>query len=266
MDIESFFKYFIKHDYHLILIYILLGYIIYQILSNIIKKSTSKIKTKRGATIATIIRHIVKYVISIIVLIAILNVLGINVTSMLAGVGIISVVVGLSLQDIMKDYLVGFSIVFEEQYDVGDYVEINGHFGTIKKVNLKTTTLETFENIVVTIPNRMITEVINYSKKNLSLIISIPMPYDVETKKADKIVDNIVKKLEKEEDVIGKIDIWDFSSFEDSYIKYKINMPVKNEAQFRARRKANRTIKEEYDKAGISVPFNIIEVKNGKDI
>ena len=133
MNMSSFFKYFIENDYHLIIIYIVLGYLVYMILSNIIKKSTSKIKTKRGATISTIIRHIIKYAIAIIVVISILNVLGINVTSMLAGVGIIGVVVGLSLQDIMKDYLVGFSIVFEEQYDVGDYVEINGHSGIIKK-------------------------------------------------------------------------------------------------------------------------------------
>ena len=54
MDMSSFFKYFIKHDYHLIIIYIVLGYLVYMILSNIIKKSTSKIKTKRGATISTI--------------------------------------------------------------------------------------------------------------------------------------------------------------------------------------------------------------------
>lgn len=263
MELSDFFKYFLKHNYHLIIIYIVVGYIIYQILSNIIKKSTSKIKSKRGATIATIIRHIIKYAIAIIVIIAILNALGINVTSMLAGVGIIGVVIGLSLQDIMKDYLVGFSIVFEEQYDVGDYVEINGHTGTIKKLNLKTTTLETFEKVIITIPNRMITEVVNYSKKDLNIIVSIPIPYDVTTKKADKIVENIIKKLAQEEDVIGTIDILDFSSFEDSYIKYKIMIPVKNEAQFRMRRKANRTIKEEFDKSEISIPFNIIEVKNG---
>ena len=263
MKISDFFNYFVKHNYHLIIIYILLGYILYQILSNIIRKSTSKIKSKRGATIATIIRHIIKYTIAIIVVIAILNTLGINVTSMLAGVGIIGVVIGLSLQDIMKDYLVGFSIVFEEQYDVGDYVEINGHAGIVKKLNLKTTTMETFEKVVITIPNRMITEVINHSKKDLNIFVSIPIPYTVETKKADKIVDNIVKQLEKEDDVIGKIDILDFTSFEDSYIQYKIGIPIKNDAQFKVRRKANRTIKEEFDKAGITVPFNIIEVKNG---
>ena len=263
MDIKSFFEYFVKHNYHLIIIYIIVGYIVYQILSKAIKKGTSKIKTKRGATIATIIRHILKYAIAIIVVIASLNELGINVTSMLAGVGIIGVVVGLSLQDIMKDYLVGFSIVFEEQYDVGDYVEINGHVGTIKKLNLKTTTMQTFENVIITIPNRTITEVINYSQKNLNILVSIPMPYDVETKKADKIVENIAKRLEKEEDVMDKVDILSFCSFEDSYIKYKIAIPVQSDSQFEMRRKANRIIKEEYDKAGISIPFNIIEVKNG---
>ena len=266
MNIKTFFEYFIKHDYHLIIIYIIIGYIVYKLLSNIIKKGTSKVKTKRGTTITVLMRHIIKYAIAIIVSIGILNVFGINVTSMLAGVGIIGVVVGLSLQDIMKDYLVGFSIVFEEQYDVGDYVEINGHSGTIKKLSLKTTTMQTFENVIITIPNRMITEVINHSKKDINIILSVPIPYNIETKKADRVIENIVKSLEKEEDVIGKIDIWDFASFESSYIQYKINVPVKNEAQFRDKRKANRIIKEEFDKAGISVPFNIIEVRNGKNI
>ena len=266
MDIKSFFEYFLKNNYHLVLLYIIIGYVIYQLFTKIIKNSTKKIKTKRGATIETIIRHIIKYVIIIITAIAVLNVFGINVTSMLAGVGIIGVVVGLSLQDIMKDYLVGFSIVLEEQYDVGDIVEINGHPGTVKKLNLKTTTIETFEKLIITIPNRMITEVINYSKEDLNVILSIPIPYDVKTKEADQIINNIVKKIEKEETTVGKIDIWDFSSFEDSYIKYKLSIPTKNEAQFRAKRKANRIVKEEFDKAGISVPFNIIEVKDGKNI
>lgn len=263
MDMGSFLEYFTKHNYHLMIIYVVLGYVIYQVLASIITKSTKKIKSKRGATIATMIKHCIKYVIIAIVVIAILNAFGINVTSMLAGVGIISVIVGLALQDIMKDYLMGFSIILEEQFDVGDYVEINGHIGLVKKLNLKTTTIATFDNYIITIPNRTITEVINYSKKDINIILSIPMPYDVETKKADKIIDNIIKRLQKEEDVIGDIEKWDFSSFEDSYIKYKLSIPVKNVAQFRAKRRANRIVKEEYDKAEIRIPFNIIEVKNG---
>ena len=261
--LEDYFKFFIKNNYHLIIIYIIVAYITYRIATNIINRSIKKLKNKRSVTIQTMINHFIKYVIIIITIIAILNVLGVNVTSMLAGVGIISVIIGLALQDVMKDYLVGLSIVLEEHYDVGDIVEINGHLGTVKHLNLKTTTITTFENIIITLSNRTITEVKNYSKGNMNVILSIPMPYDVPTAKADKIINNIVKRLEKEQDVNNNVDIWDFSSFEDSYILYKLSIPVKNEAQFRMKRQANRIIKEEYDKAGISIPFNIIEVKNG---
>ena len=264
--LKDFLEFFIKNNYHLIVIYIIAGYVIYRLTIRIIDKSIKKIKNKRTLTIQTMINHFIKYVIIIITIIAILNILGVNVTSMLAGVGIISVIIGLALQDIMKDYLVGLSIVLEEHYDVGDIVEINGHLGTVKHLNLKTTTITTFENVVITLSNRTITEVKNYSKGDMNIILSIPMPYDVPTSEADKVINSIVKRLEKEKEVIKKVDIWDFSSFEDSYIKYKLSIPVKNEAQFKLKRKANRIIKEEYDKEGISVPFNIVEVRNGKNI
>ena len=263
MSLATFFDTFFKLGYHFILIYIIIGCIVYQVLTKLIKRSTDKLKTKRGATMQHMLAHILKYVIVFIVLLGILSVFGINVSSLVAGLGIIGIVIGFALQDVMKDYLVGLSIVFEEQFDVGDYVEINGHFGVVQQLNLKTTTIQTFENRFVTLSNRIITEVINYSKKDINIILTIPMPYDVETKKADKIVDNIVKKLSKEEDVIEEIKVWDFSSFEDSYIKYKICIPVINDAQFRMKRKANRIVKEEYDKNKISIPFNIVEVKNG---
>lgn len=262
MNLQLFFDYFTKHGYHLIIIDIVIGFIIYQVIARIIKKGTKKLKGKRGATIETTLLHVVKYFVIIVVILLILGILGVDVTGMFAGVGIISLVVGLAFQDIMKDYLVGISTILEEHYDVGDYVEINAHKGIVKRLNLKTTTIQTFENAIVTIPNRMVAEVVNYSKKDINIILSIPVPYSVGIKEADKLINNIIKSLEKEEDVIGKVDNWDFSSFEDSYIKYKLNIPVLNEAQFRAKRKANRIVKEEFNKLNISIPFNIIEVKN----
>ena len=263
MNFSEFIDYFIKHDYHLIIIYIILGILVYKLFSFFTERWTKKVNRKRKATIQKLVRNIFKYVIIILVVVQILNILGVNVTGIAAGLGIAGIVLGLALQDVMKDVLAGLSIIFEEQFDVGDFVEINGFEGTVIDLGLKSTKLKTYENVVRTISNRSIVEVTNYSKENLNIKISIPMSYDVETKKADKIIKNIIERAKKEITLTGNITDWGINKFNGSDIEYAILLPVKPYDQWIAKRKVKRIIKEEFDKEKVSIPFNTIEVKNG---
>ena len=263
MDFSGFIDYFIKHDYHLIIIYIILGIFVYKVFSFFTEKWTKKVNKKRKATIQKLVRNIFKYIIITLVTVQVLNILGINVTGIAAGLGIAGVILGLALQDVMKDILSGLSIIFEEQFDVGDFVEINGFEGTVIDLGLKSTKIKSYENIIRTISNRNISEVTNYSKDNIQVRINIPIPYDIEIKKADKVVDNIVKRINKEIELTGNVNNWGINNFNASDIEYVILVPVKSNEQWSAKRKVKRIIKEEFDKEKISIPFNIIEVRNG---
>ena len=244
----EYLKHLIDKDYHLIVIYIFMGWIIYEIVKKIINKQTVKLKKKRQKTMQKLIQNIVKYIIIIIVSASILSILGVS----------------LALKDIMQDILAGVAIVLEDQFDVGDFVEINGFSGTIIDLSLKSTKIKSYENTVKIISNRLITEVTNYSKENPKFTVDIPIPYDVENKLADKVIDKIIKRIEKEiETLTDKVELWGLNKFESSQINYRILVSVKMDSQFSAKRQINRIIKEEFDKANISVPFNIIEVKNG---
>ena len=78
------------------------------------------------------------------------------------------------------------------------------------------------------------------------------------------MIEKIIKRIEKDLTTLkGNIELWGLQEFKDSSISYRLFIPVKTDSQFSARRQINRIIKEEYDKENISVPFNIIEVKNG---
>lgn len=263
MDFYEYIDYFIKHDYHLIIIYIILGIFVYKVFSFFTEKWTKKVNKKRKATIQKLVRNIFKYIIIILVSVQTLNILGINVTGIAAGLGIAGVILGLALQDVMKDVLSGLSIIFEEQFDVGDFVEINGFEGTVIDLGLKSTKIKSYENIVRSISNRNISEVTNYSKDNIQVKINIPIPYDVELKKADKVVDSIIKRINKEIELTGNVNNWGINNFDASDIEYAILVPVKSKEQWSAKRKVKRIIKEEFDKEKISIPFNIIEVRNG---
>ena len=262
--IKDFLKFIIDKDVHLIIIYILLGWIVYQIIKGIIIRNTKRLKKKRQKTMQKLIQNIVKYVVIVLVGATILNILGVNVTSIVAGLGVVSVILSLALKDVMQDILAGLSIIFEDQFDIGDLVEINGFTGTVIDLGLKSTKIKSYENTIKIISNRSIIEVINYSKTNPNVIIDIPIPYEIDNKKTDKVIDKIIKRTEKEVETLkGNRENWGLNEFKDSCISYRIFIPVKQDTQFSTKRKINRIIKEEFDKENISVPYNIIEVKNG---
>lgn len=260
----EYLKYLIEQDYHLIFIYIIMGWIIYEIIKTIMKKNTKRLKKKRQQTIQKLLQNIIKYIIIIIVSAGILKILGVNVTSIVAGLGVASVVLSLALKDVMQDILAGISIILEDQFDVGDFVEINGFTGTVIDLGLKSTKIKSYENTVKIISNRTIVEVINYSKSDPVVTVNIPISYDIDNKLADKIVDNVIKRITKEvQELSGEITLWGLNKFQSSHIDYTILVPVKIDKQFGAKRQINRIIKEELDKQNASVPFNIIEVRNG---
>ena len=106
----------------------------------IIKKSLSTNQEKinrKQQTIKKLIINISKYTIIIFLILKLLTILGINVRGIIAGLGVVSVVIGLALQDIMKDVLSGIFIIIENQYDVGDEVEINKYQGYVTELGLR---------------------------------------------------------------------------------------------------------------------------------
>ncbi len=260
---QDFWKYFIGHDLHLIIIYIVISYICYQIISKIITNQTKRIKKKRQQTMQRLLKNILKYVIIILVAVKTLSILGVDVTSIVAGLGVGAIVLSLALKDMMQDILSGISIIFEDQFDVGDLVEINGTVGTVTDMGLKSTKIKTMENIVKIISNRAIVEVSNYSKNNPNLIMEIPISYEIDNELTDKVIENIIKRSMKEVSTLtGDIELLGLDHFNDSNMAYRICIPVKIDEQFKAKRQINRIIKEEFDKEKISIPFNIIEVKH----
>lgn len=137
------------------IIYIIIGIIIFDFLKKIIIKSTSKNKilkkeqAQKIKTMRSLIINIIKYTIVIIVALAILSNFGINVKSILAGLGIGTALIGLAFQDLAKDLIAGFSIITEEEYEVGDTIEIDGFMGEVIAVGLRTTRIRNYKGAII---------------------------------------------------------------------------------------------------------------------
>lgn len=259
----KFTEFLLKNNIHELIIFILIGAAIYITIKKILLASKEKIN-KRQQTIKKLIVNIAKYVIIILLILKLLTILGINVTSIIAGLGIVSVIIGLALQDIMKDVLSGMFIIIENQYDIGDEVKINNYQGTIVDLGLRSTVLKTLESQIVTIANRNITEVTNYSKEKPTIVLDLPVPYEISNEKALKLLESIKQKAEETiPDKVKDIKILGIQSFDDSSIKYRISLITKKDQRYTTLRQMNMIIKETYDKAKVSIPYNIVEVRNG---
>lgn len=157
-------------------LYILFVLAVYLILKRILKiifvraggKNASAAHKQRIKTISKMLSSILRYVFLVILLLVILAVLGVNVTSLLAGLGIVTAIVGLAFQDMLKDFIAGIAIIAENQFGVGDTVitQADGFKGVVTDVGLKTTEITNDKGEVKIIANHNVDGLINCSRKS----------------------------------------------------------------------------------------------------
>lgn len=249
------------------LIIIVVAFVIYFIIKSIIKKIVNiKSDKKRGRrkTVLVLFKNISKYVIILIVIVCLLAIWHVNTMALITSIGALSVVIGLVFQDLLKDILVGISIIMEDTFSLGDYVEINGFKGEVINFNFKSTRLKSLTNEVRIISNRNISEVTNYSLNKIMLLINVNAPYEEEYDKVEGVLKEIVKNLKKDElfdEIVLAPGIEELAS---SSVVYRISCIIGIKDKFTAKRKILKEIKVTFDKNKISIPYTQIEVHNAK--
>ncbi len=259
---EFFMNIITNKNIYISAIVIVVGIVIYLISKKIINSIMDKRShqmTRKRKTYARLFNNIFKYIILIIVLVTVLQINGVNVTSIITGLGLVSVIAGLALQDALKDIIMGFNIIVDDYFSVGDVVKINNIEGKVIEIGLKVTKLrDTLANNVYVIANRNISDALVIS----TLVdIDIPLPYEEDTKKMEKMIGNIINKIAIVEN-ISDLEYKGIKEFGDSAIYYKIRFQCKPDLKFQAIRDANRIIKIELDKNKIEIPYKQIDIHN----
>jgi small conductance mechanosensitive channel len=268
---EKLIKFFTSSKFYGPIIIILAAIFIYNIISSIIDKTTIRGKTelekKKRKTILILFHNIMKYVISIIAILGILNIYGINTTSILAGLGIVGVVIGLALQDALKDIIGGINIIMDNYYVVGDTVRINDFEGTILEFGLKSSKILGYDGNVLVMANRNIDKVINLSQKKAIMFIKVPTAYECDNKKVKKVLTDIINKV-KEYDYVSPNECayLGIDELADSSIIYLIKIKCLQDKKYALKREILELIKEAYEKNDLKIPYNQIEVHNGSKI
>ena len=266
---ETVLKFIASTKFYLPIIYISVGIILYSIIASTINKlnkininlknHNNKGLDKRRTTVVSLINNIIKYVILIIVLIMILNLYGINTTTIIASLGAISVIIGLAFQDIIKDLLAGIFIILDNSYAVGDWVEINGFKGEVVSFGLKTTKIRAYTGETKILSNSSFTEVINYNLSHSKLIINIPVSYDIDISKLENILEASITKIKKINNVYNS-KLLGVDSFAESAIMYSLEVECAPNTHIGIKRQTLKIIKEDFDKNKIVIPYNQLDV------
>lgn len=247
------------------IIVIAFSLLIYRVIARVLngrEKKTSKImNSKKNKTLIRMLKSIVAGTLGIITVLMVLEIYGINVTSMLAGVGIASIVIGFALQDSLKDIIRGFVIVSDDYYEIGDVIKFGDNLGPVVSVSLLTTKIQDINTMnIVSIANR------NIDKVEVDpgyIYIPIPMPYELKVEKAEEIMKEIVKNLQKQERVTTAA-YQGITNFDASALDYQVVVTCDPADRLQARRDSLRVIYTTMEANKIHVPYTQLDLHNKK--
>lgn len=245
-----------------LLIYIGVSKIVKKLLT--IKSSNIRINARRHKTLVTLVDNIVKYFITIVALLMILDVYGIDTKSLIASLGVMSLVIGLALQDLLKDIIAGFTIIFEDQYAVGDIVTVGTFKGTVSYLGIKSTRITAYSGEVLILANRNIDKVINHTLENHMSLIDVDVAYESDLPKVREVLNKICEEFNEDKKITCKAEVCGVEKLGDSGITMRIVFGSNYNDRFPYERKLRELIKNTFDEEHIKIPYPQVEVHNGK--
>lgn len=242
-----------------------------QLILRISKIALMKMGTKGGQlqrrkrTIARVIRSTSKYLVWTITILAILALWGMNVVPALAGLGILGLVIGLGAQKFINDLISGFFIIFEQHFNVGDKIEIQGFKGEVIDIGLKTTKIRNWKGEIKILSNGEISNLINFSKEDSIAVVEFGIAYreniqqviDLLNAELPKLI-SLYPQITEAPKVSGVIDL------ASSSVNLRVIAKTQNEQHYDVERGIRQRIKEILDANNIEIPFPQVVVNSPK--
>lgn len=214
---------------------------------------------KRRKTYLRMLRSIIIATIIVIAVLIVLQLFGVNVSSMLAGVGIVSIVVGFALQDAMKDIFRGLEIVSDGYYNIGDIVSYGSNYGKVLSINLRTTKIQDFNTMnIVSIANRNIDKIEVVSGY---IYLIVPLPLRIKPAAASLLIEEITKNILLLDDV-ASAENQGVTAITNNSLNYQIQITCDPASRFPVRRAALAEVVTTLADHKILLPMNELSLHN----
>ena len=234
------------------------------LISNVLLIVLNLFRNRRGriGTLVTVISSLIKYISVLVAFCWILSIIGVNVSTIFASVGIFALILGFGAESLVADLVTGVFILFENQYNVGDIVEIDGFRGKVKEIGIRTLSLEDTGGNIKIINNSELKNIVNRSNQRSVAVCDVSVSYNTDIEELEEKLVNMLQKIKaKHTDIfIGRVEFVGVEALADSGVVLRIIADVSEENIFKGRRLLNKEIKIMFDKDGIIIPYPQVDV------
>lgn len=220
--------------------------------------SVTTLRERRGQTIAQLLRSVGRVLVLVIALLLTFNVF-IDIGPILAGAGILGLAVSFGAQSLVKDVISGFFILFENQFAIGDVIEVAGKSGVVEKMTLRVVQLRDGEGIMHVVPNSEIKVVSNKTRGWSRAVIDVGVPYDENVDRALEVLRSESLDFSAEPawatQLDGPVEVLGVESLSDSAVVLRTMIRTQPGSQWSVAREFRRRIKNRFDQERLQIPF-----------
>ena len=221
-----------------------------------------KQSSHRSATVITITQSLLRYATAILILCWGLSIIGVNVSTILASVGVLTLIVGFGAESLIEDVITGFFMLFENQYNVGDIVEVGGFRGTVSDIGIRTTSITDLGGNVKIINNSNMKDILNRSDKSSRALSDIQIPYETDVPAFEAQLPDILDRIyEEHQDVMRDKPVYlGVQELGESGVTLRFVVEVEENDIYAVQRVLNRELLVKFREAGVEVPYRQLDL------
>lgn len=226
---------------------------------------------KRAVTLGAMLESLVSIVVWTTASFLILGEVGVSLGPLIASAGIVGIAVGFGAQSIVRDFLAGIFVIVEDQYGVGDVIDVGEAIGTVEEVGFRTTQIRDISGVLWTVPNGVIQRVGNFSQIWSKSVFDIEVAYDTDIDHAMAVIKDVLDEAwhENEETatIIEEPEVQGVQAFGESAVVIRAVVKTDPAEQWAVARMIRARLKKTFDAEGIDIPFpqRTVWVKNDTD-
>jgi len=214
---------------------------------------------QRAETIGLVLRSIARIGISVIAISMILGELGVDLAPLVAGAGIVGIALGFGAQSLVKDFLSGMFMLIEDQFGVGDVIDVGDAVGTVEAVSLRTTRVRGVDGTLWHVPNGSIARVGNKSQEWSRALLDIEVSYATDLNKAQEIIKREADAMWHDDplkdSILDEPEVWGVESLGAHGVSIRLVVKTLPSDQWKVMRALRQRIKDAFDAEGIEIPF-----------
>ncbi|MEX2587115.1 MAG: mechanosensitive ion channel family protein [Actinomycetota bacterium] len=223
------------------------------------RKAASARAPERAKTLAGVLTALAAVTVWVLTVLLVLGEVGINLAPLIAGLGIVGVALGFGAQNLVSDLVSGLFMLAEDQYGVGDFLDVDGTMGTVEHVGLRTTQIRALDGALWTVRNGEISKTGNSSRGWGRVVLDVGVAYGCDLRRAKEVIKAAADELYEEdafkEAFKAEPEVWGVTDLGDDAVAIRLVCTTEAGAQWGLGRELRLRIKEALDRESIEIPF-----------